>query len=159
MFTSLKIARRMVVTFLTLAFAVSLLGASGDQARFNDLGHRMMCVCGCNQVLLECNHVGCQYSDKMRDQLLTKVRHDSSDDSVLQSFVQEYGTTVLAAPTARGFDKVAWIMPFAVFFAGSLTAVAVIRKWKSRVPIADGNTEHGYGLEKFREQARKETEL
>jgi cytochrome c-type biogenesis protein CcmH len=158
MLTSLKILRRGALTFLTIALAVALLGASGDQARFNDLGHRMMCVCGCNQVLLECNHVGCQYSDKMRQQLLTKVRQDSSDDSVLQSFVQEYGTTVLAAPTARGFDKVAWIMPFAVFFAGSFTAVAVIRNWKSRAPLTSVNAEPT-GLEKFREQARKETEL
>ncbi len=45
------------------------MGAGDDSARFKDLGHRMMCTCGCGQVLLECNHVGCQSSDKMRDQL------------------------------------------------------------------------------------------
>src|SRR5208283_1596318 len=53
-----------------LAVAVILfMGAGDDSARFKDLGHRMMCTCGCGQVLLECNHVGCQSSDKMRDQL------------------------------------------------------------------------------------------
>jgi cytochrome c-type biogenesis protein CcmH len=156
---SLATFKRAGICLLTIAFAVTLLGASGDAPRFNDLGHRMMCVCGCNQVLLECNHVGCTYSDGMRQQLLAKVQKDSSDDSVLQSFVQEYGTTVLAAPTTQGFDKLAWIMPFAVFFAGSFTAAAVIRNWKSRSPI-DGQKTHGsYGLDKFREQARKETEL
>src|SRR5215469_10699897 len=126
--------RRFTTAFLTIVFAVALLGASGDRSRFNDLGHRMMCVCGCNQILLECNHVGCQYSDRMRDQLIAAIQRDNSDDSVLQSFVQEYGTTVLAAPTAKGFDKVAWIMPFAVFLAGSLLAVAVIRNWRERHP-------------------------
>jgi cytochrome c-type biogenesis protein CcmH len=95
----------------------------------------------------------------MREQLLAKVRQDSVDDSVLQSFVQEYGTTVLAAPTTRGFDKLAWIMPFAVFFAGSFTAAAVIRNWKLRSPIAQASTPGDSGLEKFREQARKETEI
>ena len=49
--------------FLIVACAGTLLGANGDSARFTDLGHRMMCVCGCNQILLECNHVGCTYSD------------------------------------------------------------------------------------------------
>jgi cytochrome c-type biogenesis protein CcmH/NrfF len=159
MFSLLITFRRAGFCLLTVIFAVALLGATGDVPRFNDLGHRMMCVCGCNQVLLECNHVGCQYSDGMRQQLLAKVQKDSSDDSVLQSFVQEYGTTVLAAPTSQGFDKLAWIMPFAVFFAGSFTAAAVIRNWKSRAPVGRAGTHDSYGLDKFRDQARKETEL
>jgi len=151
--------RRFTTALLTIVFAVALLGASGDRSRFNDLGHRMMCVCGCNQILLECNHVGCQYSDRMRDQLAAAIQRDNSDDSVLQSFVQEYGTTVLAAPTARGFDKVAWIMPFVVFFAGSLLAVTVIRNWRERHPAHAFAGTVPAALEKYREQARKETEL
>ena len=127
--------RRSIAGIVTIICAMLLLGASGDRSRFEELGrHRIICVCGCNQLLLECNHVGCQYSDRMRDQLMAAVQRDSSDDSVLQSFVQEYGTTVLAAPTAKGFDKIAWIMPFAVFFAGSLAAIAVIRIWREQQP-------------------------
>ena len=149
--------RRLTTAVLTIVFAVSLLGAKGD--RFNDLGHRMMCVCSCNQILLECNHVGCQYSDRMREQLAAAIQRDNSDDGVLQSFVQEYGTTVLAAPTARGFDKVAWIMPFAVFFTGCFVAVAVIRNWKERHPALATAGRVSPALERYREQARKETEL
>jgi cytochrome c-type biogenesis protein CcmH/NrfF len=150
--------RRTGTAFLTIALAVSLLGAAGDRSRFDDLGHRMMCVCGCNQILLECNHVGCPLSDRMRGQLIAAVQRDSSDDGVLQSFVQEYGTTVLAAPTTRGFDKIAWIMPFAVFLAGILTAVAVIRVWKERQP-AQAGAGASPALNAYRQQARKETEL
>ena len=151
--------RRTGTALLAIVFAVALLGASGDRSRFNDLGHRMMCVCGCNQILLECNHVGCPLSDRMRDQLMAAVQRDNSDDGVLQSFVQEYGTTVLAAPTARGFDRVAWIMPFAVFFAGSMAAVAVIRIWKERQPAHADLNSVSPALETYRQQARKETEL
>ena len=151
--------RRAGSAFLAIVFAVCLLGARGDHSRFDDLGHRMMCVCGCNQILLECNHVGCQYSDRMRDQLIAAVQRDNSDDGVLQSFVQEYGTTVLAAPTTRGFDTVAWIMPFAVFFAGSIAAVAVIRIWNERQPAHSEVNSVPASLETYRQQARKETEL
>ena len=151
--------RRASSAFFMIVFAVSLLGAGGDRSRFKDLGHRMMCVCGCNQILLECNHVGCQYSDRMRDQLMAAVQRDNSDDGVLQSFVQEYGTTVLAAPTARGFDKVAWIMPFAVFFAGCFVAAILIRNWNEPGPPTAGGGTHSPDLERYREQARKETEL
>ena len=71
---------------------------AGDDARFTSLGHKLMCVCGCNQVLLECNHVGCQYSDRMRSELAANVERGDSDDLVLQAFVQKYGPTVLPRP-------------------------------------------------------------
>ena len=60
-----------------------------------------MCVCGCSQILLECNHVGCTYSDRMRDELMPlALDRGENDDLTLQDFVQKYGPTVLAAPTA-----------------------------------------------------------
>lgn len=85
-----------------LALAILLfMGAGGDSPRFNALGHRMMCICGCGQVLLECNHVGCQASDKMRNELLASLERGDNDDLILQGFVQNYGPTVIAAPTAK----------------------------------------------------------
>jgi hypothetical protein len=58
---------------LIVAAVFLFMGAGDDSPRFKDLGHRMMCTCGCGQVLLECNHVGCQSSDKMRNQLLAAL--------------------------------------------------------------------------------------
>src|SRR5690242_21847637 len=99
--------RKVCSAGIVIAFTVALLGASDDKARFDELGHhRIICVCGCNQMLLECNHVGCTYSDKMRQELSAAVQNDTNDDAILQSFVREYGTTVLAAPSARGFDQI-----------------------------------------------------
>jgi len=154
----MKLFRRFTASILTLTFSILLLGASGDRARFNDLGHRMMCVCGCNQILLDCNHVGCTYSDRMREQLMAETQRERSDENVLQTFVKEYGTTVLAAPTMRGFDRVAWVMPFAVLIAGILAAAVVIRNWNDRGPTPP-TAGAPPGLAKYREQARKETEL
>ena len=108
------------------------LGADSD-ARFNKLGHQMMCMCGCNQILLECNHVGCTYSDRMRNELIAGLERGDSDSLVLQSFVQKYGNTVLAAPTSSGFNVVAWITPFAVFRCWRTgLAVWFVRAWKAR---------------------------
>ena len=94
------------------------LGASDEGARFNSLGHKLMCVCGCSQILLECNHVGCTYSDRMRGELMAALDRGENDDLTLQDFVQKYGPTVLAAPTATGFNRVAWIMPFLALALG-----------------------------------------
>jgi len=146
-----------------LALAVlAFMGAGDSEARFKDLGHRMMCACGCSQILLECNHVGCTYSDKMRDQLQAALDKGNNDDLILQGFVQEYGPTVIAAPTATGFNRVAWIMPFAALAFGIAFVVYVVRSWKNRPApaLADGITiPHGHELDEFRERARKETDI
>jgi len=146
-----------------LALAVlAFMGAGDDSARFKDLGHRMMCTCGCGQILLECNHVGCQSSTKMRDELLAAIDKGNNDDLILQGFVQNYGPTVIAAPTASGFNSIAWIMPFAVLALGIAFAVHIVRSWKNRPEpaLADGIViPQGSELDEFRRKARKETGL
>jgi cytochrome c-type biogenesis protein CcmH len=97
----------------------------------------MICGCGCNQILLECNHVGCPLSDGMRNELTAAIQRGDSDSLILQAFVQKYGPTILAAPTYAGFDRVAWITPFAVLLLAFAVAVAIIRSWK-REPLTDG---------------------
>ena len=146
-----------------LCLAVFALTGAGDPAtRFNELGHQMMCICSCGQILLECNHVGCPDSDGMRNELMAAVSLGDSDSLVEQSFVQKYGPTVLAAPTAKGFDRTAWIVPFVALALGLSIVVLVIRSWKNRPApaIADGlRPVRGAEFEQFRDQARKETDL
>ncbi len=138
-----------------------LIGAGDDSARRDRLGHQMMCVCGCNQILLECNHVGCAYSTKMRDELTAAVDRGDNDNTVLQWFIQTYGTTVLATPTTSGFNRVAWIMPYFALVFGIGGVVLVVRAWRNRLvpPTADSPRFKSIDLERFREQARKETDL
>ncbi|HEV7219235.1 MAG: cytochrome c-type biogenesis protein CcmH [Terriglobales bacterium] len=137
------------------------IGAGDESARFNDLGHRMMCVCGCNQILLECNHVGCAYSTRMRNELAAALDRGDNDDLALQSFVQKYGTTVIAAPTDKGFNRVAWIMPYLALVLGIGGVVLIVRTWRGRpllLPADDVKPVTGPELERFRDQARKDTE-
>jgi cytochrome c-type biogenesis protein CcmH/NrfF len=145
-----------------LGLAIPMLMGAGDQAaRFNDLGHRMMCVCSCNQILLECNHVGCTYSDRMRAELVAAVDRGDNDDLTLQSFVQKYGPPVLAAPTKTGFDRVAWIAPYLALVLGLALVTFIIRGWRSRplvLPADSPAPVQGLELDRFRAQARKETE-
>ena len=156
-----KLRRALESAFLCLA--VFILAGAGDPAsRFHDLGHQLMCICSCNQILLECNHVGCPDSDGMRNELMAAVSRGDSDSLVEQAFVQKYGPTVLAAPTTTGFDRTAWIMPFVVLIFGFAMVVYIVRVWKNRPApaIADGlGPVRGAELEQFRDQARKETGL
>jgi cytochrome c-type biogenesis protein CcmH/NrfF len=153
--------RRILQAGLLLLAVMILAGAGDDSARFNDLGHRMMCPCGCNQILLECNHVGCSYSDRMRAELVAAVDRGDNDDLTLQSFVQKYGPTVLAAPTKTGFNRVAWIAPYLTLVLGLGLVTFIVRTWRSRpllIPADAPVPVRGAELERFREKARKDTE-
>jgi cytochrome c-type biogenesis protein CcmH/NrfF len=154
--------RRVLRLGLLILPLTLLLGASGDEGRFDNLGHKLMCACGCNQVLLECNHVGCTYSARMRDELTASISRGDSDDLSLQAFVQKYGPTVLIAPTTTGFNRVAWIVPYLVLALGLATVVLTVRAWRNRpllLPEGAVAPASGADLLRFREQARRETDL
>ena len=126
-------ATRILQAILVGCLAVVMLGA-GDTAekRYERVGHNMMCACGCGQILLECNHVGCPDSARMIDELHQQLAAGGSDKQVLDWFVQKYGATILAAPLRGGFDNVAWIMPIALFLAAILGTALLARIWKAR---------------------------
>ena len=147
-----------------LAAAVfAFSGASDPSTRFNELGHQLMCICSCGQILLECNHVGCPDSDMMRNELMAAVNRGDSDSLVQQAFVQKYGPTVLAAPTTTGFGRTAWIMPFVVLIIGCAIIVYIIRRWKGppppKPPASGGSAGTNDELDRFRQQALEETEV
>ena len=61
---------------LLLVLSIGLMmGSDGQAVRFEKLGSKIMCTCGCGQMLLKCNHVGCPNSSKMIAQL-----HDQLGD-------------------------------------------------------------------------------
>src|SRR5438445_7509717 len=154
--------RRALHCAVLAAAVFAFSGASDPSTRFNELGHQLMCICSCGQILLECNHVGCPDSDGMRNELMAAVSRGDSDSLVSQAFVQKYGPTVLAAPTNTGFNRTAWIVPFVALGFGLMTVVFIVRAWRNRPApaLAEGLCPvRGADLEPFRAQARKETEL
>jgi cytochrome c-type biogenesis protein CcmH len=157
-----KLIRRYLQCGLVLAAVFLLLGAGDQDTRFQRLGHQMMCACGCNQILLECNHVGCPLSDGMRNDLASFIQRGDSDSLIIQAFVQKFGPTVLLAPTTTGFNRIAWIMPFLVLIIGLGSVYLIIRSWRKRpVPALADGVPHSQGeeLNEYSEQVRKETQL
>ncbi len=156
--------RRAAQGLVVCLLAVAMLGAGDAASRFNKIGHEMMCVCSCGQILVECNHVGCPDSERMIGELHQQVGGGGTDTSIMNWFVAKYGATVLAAPMRGGFDNVAWIMPVAVFVLATFGTVVLVRVWRRRsaVGIAGGAAVAGMpsntGTDEMRERIRRETE-
>jgi cytochrome c-type biogenesis protein CcmH/NrfF len=162
----MRVARNILYRWaigLIVASALLLMGASGDPGgqRFDRLGHALMCQCGCGQVMLECNHVGCASSEQMRKELKLAMERGDSDQVILAGFVAKYGPTVLSAPTTTGFNRVAWIMPIVIFLGGLTAVTVVIMAWKRSTPNPHSNPPGSASgeLDEFRRRAREETSL
>jgi cytochrome c-type biogenesis protein CcmH/NrfF len=111
-------------------------GATDSSARFDKDSHEMMCVCSCNQLLGECNHVGCPDSEGMRAQLAANIARGDSDDAIFHQFQEQYGPVVLASPRFTAFNHVAWIVPPLMLFLGIGIVLVIVRNWKLRtVPM------------------------
>jgi cytochrome c-type biogenesis protein CcmH/NrfF len=140
---TLATPRRYLQACFIAILAVVMLGASSDDtsARFGRIGHNLMCVCSCGQVLIECNHVGCPDSSRMLGELNAQLAGPNAagaDSLILNWFVAKYGATVLAAPIRGGFDIVAWIIPLTLFVAAVFGTALLVRMWASRRRVAAG---------------------
>src|ERR1700685_2577167 len=88
---------RFAILSLGMVVGVLTLGSAAHEGGRHDLGHKLMCICGCSQILIECNHVGCPDSDRMLGELRAAIDQGGTNNAVLVAFQDKYGPTVLAA--------------------------------------------------------------
>lgn len=157
------------------AFAYLTGVAIAQQAeRTREVGKKVRCMCGgCNDSASTCYHVGGEFSGpcgQAKAELKTiddKVLKGDSDDAILQSFVQQFGSAVYVEPPKRGLSLVAWLLPSIYLVVGTVVVILVIWRWRSRVhghlaPAAAGGASHpgisSAELERARQRVARETE-
>ena len=148
------------------AMAPLLITPAGGQQlsdRAKQVGGKFMCMCGCGQVLTECNHVGCTTSAGMLKELNAALAHGDSEDAITQMFVQEFGTRVYAEPPKSGFSLVAWALPSIYLFLGTAVVIFVIYRWRKQAgnTVEPASSAPGISpelLERARAQASRETQ-
>ncbi len=132
------IKRRAAALFVIIALSASSaalfsLPAQAQQSdRTKQIGGKFMCMCGCNQVLTQCNHVGCRTSASMLKELDDWVAGGESETAMTSAFVQEFGTKVYAEPPKSGLSLLAWSLPAIYLLLGTLLVIFVIWRWRSR---------------------------
>lgn len=97
------------------------------EARANALKRvsaRLVCQCGCNMILSECNHQSCPFALPERERILAMRAEGLSDDKIIAQYVTDYRRSILSAPPTDGswLDLAAWLVPWAV----SLIAVVLV---------------------------------
>lgn len=155
-----------IVSLLALATLPALVVPVGAQQlsdRAKQIGGKFMCMCGCSQVLTECNHVGCSTSAAMLKELNQSLANGGTEETITQAFLQEFGTKVYAEPPKTGFSLVAWALPTIYLVIGTALVIFVISRWRKRPSTEPATTSAGRQvspelLERARAQAARETE-
>ncbi len=153
----------MLAIFALAPLVITPVGAQQLSDRAKQIGGKFMCMCGCSQVLTECNHVGCSTSAAMLKELNQSLSRGNSEDAITQMFVQEFGTKVYAEPPKSGFSLVAWVLPSVYLFVGAGVVIFVIARWRKR-PAQGASLAGGARgispelLERARARASRETQ-
>ena len=153
-----RLSRRLTSALAVVLVAVLTMGSADNAARYNDLGHKMMCACGCGQILIECNHFGCPDSGPMLDELRADLSRGDTDNAILIAFQNKYGPTILAAPMFTKFNMVAWVVPPLLLLIGIAGTVILVRRWRLRA-AARPAVQRTAQFQGMRERVRRETDL
>jgi cytochrome c-type biogenesis protein CcmH/NrfF len=141
--TTTALTLLLAILFATPAFAQP--GMSGDQntrtsfyarSEFEkQMQHEIVCTCGAcgHQNLAECRKDACASSHQMRGELAALIDQGKSHDEIIQSFVAKYGSEeMLGAPIDKGFNRLAWLIPYLVGGSGAVMIGFAAIRWSRR---------------------------
>jgi cytochrome c-type biogenesis protein CcmF len=99
-----------------------------------DLEDNIMCQCGCHQPMGSCQmRPNCGHYDEQKAEIEGHLKTGKDRDAVLAAFVQQYGgQQILAAPIDRGFNRLAWIVPYGAGVIGLVLAGLLAIRWSRR---------------------------
>jgi cytochrome c-type biogenesis protein CcmH len=122
-----------------LLLASATLGAGPARAvdprpTVESIGEHVMCLCGCVAILNHCPHLNCSMQAEERATIQKAIDEGKDEPAILQVMVQQYGTKVLAAPPAQGFNLAAWILPGLGVILGLSLVVVIVRRWRRPRP-------------------------
>jgi cytochrome c-type biogenesis protein CcmF len=101
-----------------------------------DLQSKIVCMCGTcgRQRIGECT---CSKAAEMRIELAGLVAKGMTNDQIIEFYVNKYRSQeVLASPIDKGFNRLAWLLPYLAGGAGVLAVGAVALKWSRRPAMA-----------------------
>ncbi len=145
---------------ILLAVLFSASPARADSATVGSISEQLICQCGCNMVLSNCTHAECASREAMTALIEQKLAQGQSEVEIIQFFVAQYGEQVLASPSKRGFNLVAWVLPFAAILGGGVVIYIALRKWvwQGRQSLTIATTETEEQDQEYQHRLKKELE-
>jgi cytochrome c-type biogenesis protein CcmH len=116
-----------------LLWAVVSFGGENKQAgeKEREIEENLIAPCCWSQPVSQ--HYS-EAAEQIRKEVHAMVAAGKSRDEILDYYVARYGERILATPRARGFNALAYILPWGALILGAWLVIALIRKLRSTAP-------------------------
>jgi cytochrome c-type biogenesis protein CcmH/NrfF len=97
--------------------------------------HEIVCTCGAcgHQNIAECRKDACGVSHEMRGMLASLIDQGKTHDEIIQAFLAKYGSEeMLGAPVDKGFNRLAWLLPYLFGASGAVMVGFAAMRWTRR---------------------------
>lgn len=136
---------------------VMIVPRTPDEKKLRD---EIVCMCGtCGRKRVgECT---CGTAEEMRHEIADLIAQGKTYDEVVDYYVTKYGSQeVLAAPIDKGFNRLAWFLPYAAGMLGIVAIGGMAVRWTRRRNDADEPHAADLNTDAVRErEARLDDEL
>jgi cytochrome c-type biogenesis protein CcmH len=122
--------RLVLLTALSLAIAIpaAQVQAAAPRASLPAIERQVMCV----TCKIPLNVAQSPQADRERAFIQTLIDQGEDEAAIKHALVGQYGPTVLALPSDKGFDAAAYIVPLAAFLALVAALVVLLPRWRRR---------------------------
>lgn len=126
-----SVFRNRIILFPVLLCAIVSLGAENPQVaekKAREIEDNLIAPCCWSQPVSQ------HYSEaaaQIRTEVRAMVAAGKSRDEILDHFVAQYGERILATPRPKGFNALAYVLPWAALILGAWLLITMIRKRRS----------------------------
>jgi cytochrome c-type biogenesis protein CcmH len=118
----------LTAALLLALVAAGTAAASEQQPTLPELERELICPT-CHESLAVSSS---PIADRMRSFIRARIAAGDTKSEIKSKLVDQFGESVLAAPPKRGFNLLAWLLPFAGLGLGGAALAVLARRW-SRV--------------------------
>jgi cytochrome c-type biogenesis protein CcmH len=105
--------------------AAATAAASEQQPTLPELERELICPT-CHESLAVSSS---PIADRMRSFIRARIAAGDTKSEIKSKLVDQFGESVLAAPPKRGFNLLAWLLPFAGLGIGAAVLAVLARRW------------------------------
>ena len=124
-----------MVPILGMLWLATALGADDAQVdkKAREIEDNLIAPCCWTQPVSE--HYS-EVAEKIRKEVHAMVAAGKSRDEILDYFVAQYGERILAAPRAKGFNGLVYILPWLALVLGAWLLIILLKKLRAPVPAS-----------------------
>jgi cytochrome c-type biogenesis protein CcmH len=122
--------RRLALILVIALAAAGTAAASEQRPTLAELEDELVCPT-CKTTLAMSN---APIAERMRAFIRERIAAGDTKSEIKDKLVAQFGESVLAAPPARGFNLLAWVVPIAGGLAALVAGALLARRWSRSRP-------------------------